>query len=142
MSMLTICAADNLCGAGSFHNDYPIEIQSLDSARGARHGLHPDLLRRVACPGSGRIFPFFDETVAVEARSFARKHAWLGGIDFAYGHPFDELIYRPAAHQLTSLPPSAGVARPSAGAARAQAVRGGFGDSACVNVETHPDRAW
>ena len=88
MSMLTICAPDN-CGAGSFHNDCPIEIQSLDSAWGARHGLHPDLLRRVAWPGSGR-------TVAMEARSFAREYAWLGGIDFGYGHPFDELIYLPA----------------------------------------------
>ena len=42
-------------------------------------------------------FPFSDETVAVEARSFAREHAWLGGIDFGYDHPFDELIYPPAA---------------------------------------------
>jgi hypothetical protein len=33
----------------------------------------------------------------VEARSFAREHARLGGIDFGYGHPFDELIYLPAA---------------------------------------------
>jgi hypothetical protein len=32
----------------------------------------------------------------VEARSFAREHAWLGGID-GYDHPFDELIYLPAA---------------------------------------------
>src|SRR6266508_1089573 len=39
MSMLTICAPDNLCGAGSFYNDCPIEIQSLDSAWGARHRL-------------------------------------------------------------------------------------------------------
>jgi hypothetical protein len=31
----------------------------------------------------------------VEARSFAREHAWLGGIDFGYDHPFDELIYLP-----------------------------------------------
>jgi hypothetical protein len=46
---------------------------------------------------SGRIFPLPDETIAVEARSFAREHAWLGGIDFGYGHPFDELIYLPAA---------------------------------------------
>jgi hypothetical protein len=97
MSMLTICAADNLCGEGSFYNDCPIEIQSLDSAWGARHGLHPDLLRRVAWPGSGRIFPLRDEAIAVEARSFAREHAWLGGIDFGYDHPFDELIYLPAA---------------------------------------------
>ena len=96
-SMLTICAPDNLCGAGSFYNDCPIEIQSLDSAWGARHGLHPDLLRRVAWPGSGRIFPLRDEAIAVEARSFAREHAWLGGIDFGYDHPFDELIYLPAA---------------------------------------------
>jgi len=87
MSMLTICAPDNLCGAGSFYNDCPIEIQSLDSAWGARHGLHPDLLRRVAWPGSGRIFPLRDEAIAVEARSFAREHAWLGGIDFGYDHP-------------------------------------------------------
>jgi hypothetical protein len=94
MSMLTICAADNLCGEGSFYNDCPIEIQSLDSAWRARHGLHPD---RVAWPGSGRIFPFSDETVAVEARSFAREHARLGGFDFGYDHPFDELIYLPAA---------------------------------------------
>ena len=77
--MLTICAPDNLCG--------------LDSAWGARHGLHPDLLRRVTWPGSGRIFPPRDEAIAVEARSFAREHAWLGGIDFGHGHPFDELIY-------------------------------------------------
>jgi hypothetical protein len=34
---------------------------------------------------------------AREAQSFAREHAWLGGIDFGYGHPFDELIYLPAA---------------------------------------------
>jgi hypothetical protein len=73
-----------------------VETQSLDAACGARHGLHPDLLRRVAWPSSGRIFPFSDETVAVEARSFAREHAWLGGID-GYDHPFDELIYLPAA---------------------------------------------
>jgi hypothetical protein len=33
----------------------------------------------------------------VEARSFAREHARLGGIDFGYDHPFDELIYLPAA---------------------------------------------
>ena len=97
MSMLTICAADNLCGERRFYNDCPIEIQSLDSVWGARHGLPPDLLRRVAWPGSERIFPFSDETVAVEARSFAREHARLGGIDFGYGHPFDELIYLPAA---------------------------------------------
>src|SRR5262249_54863140 len=77
MSMLTICAPDNLCGAGSSYNDCPIEIQFLDSAWGARHRLHPDLLRRVAWPGSGRIFPLPDETIAVEARSFAREHAWL-----------------------------------------------------------------
>jgi hypothetical protein len=32
----------------------------------------------------------------MEARSFAREYAWLGGIDFGYGHPFDELIYLPA----------------------------------------------
>jgi hypothetical protein len=95
--MLTICAADNLCGAGSFYNDCPIEIQSLDSARRARHGLHPDLLRRVAWPGSGRIFPLPDEAIAVEARSFAREHARLGGIDFGYDHPFDEVIYLPTA---------------------------------------------
>jgi hypothetical protein len=25
------------------------------------------------------------------------EHAWLGGIDFGYDHPFDELIYLPAA---------------------------------------------
>jgi hypothetical protein len=80
--MLTICAPDNLCGEGSSCNDHLVETPSLDSAWGARHGLHPDLLRRVAWPGSGRIFPFSDETVAVEARSFAREHAWLGGIDF------------------------------------------------------------
>jgi hypothetical protein len=67
------------------------------TAWGARHGLHPDLLRRVASPGSGRIFPFSDEAIAVEARSFAREHAWLGGIDLGYDHPFDELIYLPAA---------------------------------------------
>jgi hypothetical protein len=79
---------------GSFYNDCPIEIQSLDSAWGTRHGLHPDLLRRVAWPGSGRIFPLRDEAITVEARSFAREHAWLGGIDFGYGHPFDELISR------------------------------------------------
>jgi hypothetical protein len=41
---------------------------------------------------AARIFPLSDETVAVEARSFAREHAWLGGIDFGYGHPFGELI--------------------------------------------------
>ena len=78
----------------SFYNDCPIEIQSLDSARGARHGLYPDLLRRVAWPGSGRIFPLRDEAIAVEARSFARERAWLGGIDFGYDHPSDELISR------------------------------------------------
>jgi hypothetical protein len=33
----------------------------------------------------------------VEARSFAREHARLGGIDFGYDHPSDELIYLPAA---------------------------------------------
>jgi hypothetical protein len=93
-STLTTCAADNLCGAGSFYNDCLIEIQSLDSAWGERHGLHPDLLRWVAWPGA--IFPLPDETVAVEARSFPRQHAWLGGIDFGYEHPFDELIYLPA----------------------------------------------
>jgi hypothetical protein len=116
--MLTICAPDNLCGAGSFYNDCPIEIQTLVSAWGARHGLHPDLLRRVVWPAQGRIFPLPDEAIAVEARSFARERAKRGGIDFGYDHPFDELIYLPAAHQLTSLPPSAGVARPSAGAAQ------------------------
>jgi hypothetical protein len=47
-------------------------------------------------PGPGGIFPLPDETVAVEARSFARQHAWLGGIDLGYEHPFDELIYLPA----------------------------------------------
>src|SRR5262245_66632110 len=40
MSMLTIRAPDNLCGAGSFYNDRPIETQPLDSAWGARHELH------------------------------------------------------------------------------------------------------
>src|SRR5262249_3009993 len=40
MSMLIIRAPDNLCGAGSFYNDRPIETQPLDSAWGARHGLH------------------------------------------------------------------------------------------------------
>jgi hypothetical protein len=35
----------------------------------------------------------------VEARSFAREHAWLGGIDFGYDHPFDELIYLQAASE-------------------------------------------
>jgi hypothetical protein len=50
----------------------------------------PDLLRRVAWPGSGRIFPLpYEEAIAVEARSFAREHARLGGIDFGYEHPFD-----------------------------------------------------
>jgi hypothetical protein len=72
MSMLTICAPDNLCGAGSFYNDYPIEIQTLVSAWGARHGLHPDLLRRVVWPAQGTIFPLPDEAIAVEARSLAR----------------------------------------------------------------------
>src|SRR5260221_7683411 len=61
MSMLTICAADNLCGEGNSYNGHLVETQSLDSAYGARHELHPDLLRRVAWPGSGRIFPLPDE---------------------------------------------------------------------------------
>jgi len=39
-------------------------------------------------------------------------------LTLATTNPSDELIYLPAAHQLTSLPPSAGVARPSAGAAQ------------------------
>jgi hypothetical protein len=97
MSMLTICAPDDPCGEGSSCNDHLVETPSLDPAWGARHHLRPDLLRRVAWPGSGRIFPFSDEPVAVEARSFAREHARLGGIDFGYDHPFDELIYLPAA---------------------------------------------
>jgi hypothetical protein len=84
-----ICAPDSLCGEGSFYNDCPIEIQSLDSAWGARHGLAPGLLRRVAWPGSGRIFQLPDKAIAVEARSFAREHAWLGGIDFGYDHLSD-----------------------------------------------------
>jgi hypothetical protein len=95
--MLTICAPDNLCGAGSFYNDCPIEIQSLDSASRARLELNPDLLRWVVWPGPGRIFPLPDEAITVEARSFAHQHARLGGIDFGYDHPFDELIYLPAA---------------------------------------------
>jgi hypothetical protein len=51
------------------------------------HGLRPDLLRRVVWPGPGRIFPPPNEAIAVEARSFAREHAWLGGIDVGYDHP-------------------------------------------------------
>src|SRR5437660_2316590 len=35
-----------------------VETQSLDSAWRARHGLHPDLLRRVAWLGSGGSFRF------------------------------------------------------------------------------------
>jgi hypothetical protein len=97
MSMLTICARDNLCGEGSSCNDHLLETPSLDSARGARHGLRPDLLRRVVWPGLGRIFPLPNEAIAVEARSFAREHAWLGGIDFGYDHPFHELTDPPAA---------------------------------------------
>jgi hypothetical protein len=89
MSMLTIWAPDNPCGEGSSCNDRLVETQSLDAACGARHELHPDLLRRVAWPGSGRVFPLPDEAIAVEARSFAREHARLGGIDFGYDHPFD-----------------------------------------------------
>jgi hypothetical protein len=43
--------------------------------------------RRTCCdgslgPGSRRIFPLRDEAIAVEAPSFAREHARLGGIDF------------------------------------------------------------
>ena len=49
----------------------------------------PNLLRRVAWPGSGRIFPLPYEAIAVEARSFAREHARLGRIDFGYEHPLD-----------------------------------------------------
>jgi hypothetical protein len=90
--MLTICAPDN-CGERNSYNDHLLETRSLDSAGGARQGLHPDLL---AWPGLGRISLLPDEAIAVEARSFAREHAWLGGIDFGYGHPFDELIYLPA----------------------------------------------
>ena len=97
MSMLTIGASDSVCGAGRLCNDCPLEIQSLDPVSAGRHGRHPNLLRRVAWPGSRRIFPFSDETVAVEVRSFARQHARLGGIDFGYDRPFDELIYLPAA---------------------------------------------
>jgi hypothetical protein len=89
MSMLTICAADNLCGEGNSYNGHLVETQSLDSAYGARHELHPDLLRRVAWPGSERIFPLPGEAVALEARSCAREHARLPGIDFGYDHPFD-----------------------------------------------------
>jgi hypothetical protein len=33
----------------------------------------------------------------VEARSLAREHARLGGINFGYDHPSDELIYLLAA---------------------------------------------
>jgi hypothetical protein len=43
------------------------------------------------------IFPLPGEAIAMEARSFACQHARLGGIDFGYDHPFDELIYLPAA---------------------------------------------
>jgi len=84
MSMLTICAPDNLCGERNSYNDRLVETQSVVSAWGARHGIHPDLLRRVAWPDSGRIFPLPDEAIAVEARSFAREHAQLVGIDFSY----------------------------------------------------------
>jgi hypothetical protein len=95
-SMLTICARDNLCGEGNSYNDHLVETRSLDSADGAPHGLHPDL---VAWSGSGRICPLPDEAIAVEARSFAREHAWFGGIGFGYDHPFDELIYLPGDHR-------------------------------------------
>ena|SRR6266478_2988804 len=95
-SMPTICARDNLCGEGNSYNDHLVETRSLDSADGARHGLHPDL---VAWSGSGRICPLPDEAIAVEARSFAREHAWFGGIGFGYDHPFDELIYLPGDHR-------------------------------------------
>jgi hypothetical protein len=106
MSMLTICAPDNLCGEGNSHNDHLLETRSLDSACGARHGLHPDL---VAWPVSGRIIPLPDETVAVEARSFARQHARLRGIDFGYEHLFEELIYLPAVEtHLRQVPQSVG----------------------------------
>jgi hypothetical protein len=67
MSMLTIGASDSVCGAGRLCNDCPLEIQSLDPVSAGRHGRHPNLLRRVAWPGSRRIFPFSDETVAVDA---------------------------------------------------------------------------
>jgi hypothetical protein len=89
MSMLTTCASDNPGGGGSSCTDQLVETQSLDSACGARHELRPDLLRRVAWPGSGRILPLPYEAIAVEARSFGRAHARLGGIDFGYEHPLD-----------------------------------------------------
>ena len=55
MSMLTTGAPDSICGAGRFYNDCPLEIQSLDLASGARHGLHRDLLRQIF-PSHGLTF--------------------------------------------------------------------------------------
>ena len=41
----------------------------------------------------------------MEARSFAREHAWLRGIDFGHDHPFDELIYHGCEARAVREPP-------------------------------------